>query len=175
MGVFDVNGVQEVVDNVAQEVPFLGQRPFGLHALHGVADGTLQDPGIDLPFDEIILRPLLDGLQREGLVVEPAQDNHRGALGTRGNLVEGINPAAVGQRKVQQNEMEAAFRPAIFLKSLQSFGKAAGHGGFKPPAARFQEELLDQPRVSRVVLHKQHPDVRLRRYWLAPLHGSNFL
>ncbi len=43
----------------------------------GVANRTDQQPGVDLPFDEIVLRSFADRTGRQFVVIETREDDHR--------------------------------------------------------------------------------------------------
>ena len=68
-------------------------------ACNGVTDGTDQQAGVDLSFDEVVLRSFADGMGGQFVVVETGQDDHRHP---RCRLVvreKGVETKAVGQRE----------------------------------------------------------------------------
>ena len=77
------------------------QTPLGAAPLDGVPQRTHDEPAVDIAFDEIVLGPLVDGLQRQRLVAVPRHDHHRRGGCTRAHRAERFEPIAVGQRQIQ--------------------------------------------------------------------------
>ena len=95
-----VNGVEQIVDDVAQKVALLREFPFPLRALQGVTNGPHEQMAIDMAFYKKILRPALDGPHRQRLVVKAAEHDHRRLRHEAVDALEGFHPFAVGQRQI---------------------------------------------------------------------------
>ena len=74
-------GVADAFERNLGAFLFHEQRLFHHLALDGIAQGAQQPARLDLPFDEIILRALLQGLRGQRLVVEAGQHHQRHAGG----------------------------------------------------------------------------------------------
>src|SRR5258706_376747 len=80
--------------------------PVRLGARERVADCADEQRRRDLPFHEVVLRSELDGLERQGFVVEPAQDNDWRDRCMLLELLEGLDAVAVGKREIAQHDID---------------------------------------------------------------------
>ena len=78
---------------------------LGPLTLDGVADGAEEQGAISLALDEIVLGTRLHGLEGNHIVVEAAQHDDRQA-GAFAHPLEGLQPFRVGQREVEQDDVE---------------------------------------------------------------------
>ena len=119
-------------------------------ALDRVLHRAQQQLAVDLAFDEVVLRAALHREERERLVVVAREhdDRHLGRMGI--DLGEGLEPVAVRKREVEQDELG-------FLEREQLQPARQPVGAAQPERCRgiLAQHLLDEARVSRVVLDQQ--------------------
>ena len=128
---------------------------LGPAPLARVAHGPHQPARVDHPLDQIVLGPDLHRLDGDLLVGHDAEhDHHRHVGGPGVEAAQGLQPHAVGQAQVEEDDVGRA-------------GRHPGDGGGQrlhalhleghPP--RLLEQLSDQPGVGAVVLDDQGLDV----------------
>ncbi len=161
---------RRVVDLVALQVPVpepvvgavdrqrvaLLRDPQGLLvvlALDGIADRAVEQRRVDLALDQVVLRSLAHRPQRQPGVVVPGHDHDRHLTAALVEPLEGLDAARIGQRQVEQHDVEGPGREQLepFLEPVAG-GQLIGGGG------RLGEVDLHQPGVARAVLDQQHPD-----------------
>ncbi|MDQ0785128.1 hypothetical protein QFZ64_000625 [Streptomyces sp. B3I8] len=126
---------------------------FGLLALDGVADRALQQLGVDLALDEVVLGPRRERLD-PGVGLGQAGQDDDGRLGAGvADRVDGLEAGHVGQVQVEQDAVGRAGG---------EFGAGLGDGTALYEGVRevgVVEQFLDQQRVARVVLDQQDAQV----------------
>lgn len=101
----------------ARQVIVLGQVGevlLGPFALDSIADGPRYQVAVPLALDQVVLRPALQGIERRLLVVEPAQHHHRHVGSRVPNPCYGLQPLRVGEREIQQDDVEVLLKEKIF-------------------------------------------------------------
>jgi len=83
-----------------------GQPLLRLNALQGVADRAVCLVPVELAFDEHVLCPIPHGADAQVLVLDAGQHNHRDIRCRSPDLMQCRQPHAVGQTKVQQNQID---------------------------------------------------------------------
>jgi hypothetical protein len=150
---------QPVVGAAHREgVALLGvaQLVLGDLPLDGVEDGAHQQPGVGLALDEVVLGPLAHRLHRELVVVETGENDDRGPRRRRVRLAEGLQAEAVGEREVEQHDVEA-----LLPEALEPAVEAVHVGDLGAHPLRALQLAPDQVGVVGAVLDQQHPVDRL--------------
>ena len=62
--------------DAADEIPVAAEVFFGVLAFDGIADGAVENVGVELAFDQVICSPGLHGLHVNLLVALARQQNH---------------------------------------------------------------------------------------------------
>jgi hypothetical protein len=96
-----------VLENAAITLFGLEQCFAGLRPLNGIDDGPRDQLAVHPAFDQIILRPGMDGFQGPAFVVHAAEDNdgHIVRLGFEARKVS--MPGGFGQRQIQHHHINA--------------------------------------------------------------------
>jgi len=119
--------------------------------LDRVAHGARQQIVVELPFDEVILGPDLDGFQGQRLIIRAGQHDERHVGGFDAESRDGVQAPAVRQRQVDEGHIAA-----IRERTVNAGSEALDMRQPKPTLSRRPEHLLDEPGVTRVVLDQEH-------------------
>src|SRR5918999_1758076 len=130
--------VSEVGDPLSNDEAALAapQRFLRLLAFDGVTDGPRYKLAVSLALDQVVLRPALQSLQRDLLVVLAAQHHDWCPGHSHPRPVHGLQAAGVGQRQVQQDHIE--IRP---IQAFEGFVEPSGLAHFE---ARGRAHLGEQ-------------------------------
>ena len=133
----------------------LFQRPAGAVPFDGIPHRPFEHGGRDIGLDQVVLGALVDGGEREFLVVVSRQHND-GDTDTLGlQPAEGLHPPAVGELQIEQDGVEAAGCEE-FAGGLQAIDRLQAKVG----NPRVAEELLDQDRIIGAVFDQQQIEAR---------------
>ena len=124
--------------------------PFLIVALDGIADGAIQQAAVRLSLDQVVLGAGAKGVDAGLAVVQPGQHDDGHVRRQPARAGEGVQPAAVRQRQVQQDYVRR-----VFFQRLEAVGQRGemrqGEGGRAALAQQFAQEQ----RVAGIVLHQQ--------------------
>ena len=129
---------------------------FGLvppRPLDGVADRSDQQVVVDLALDQVILGPGLHGLDGRRLVVIAREhhDRHVAGMGVHGD--EGLQALAVGQREIQEDDIEGEF-----AEPLQAGGEQFHVAQFERSVPAVAQQVAHDPNVVRIILDQEDVD-----------------
>jgi hypothetical protein len=120
--------------------------------LDGVADRPLEDGGGDLALDQVVHRPRLHGLQVDGVIALPGEEDGGGPAAAGGQLADQVEPVARAEAVVHQADVEGVARPG--QRAVESVGLDDGVAR-RPDLA---EHLLREEPVILVVVDQQDPE-----------------
>lgn len=154
-GILEKNAVGQVVQQGVKQIAFLGEGFLGAFPLDGVSHGVHEQARVHEGFDQVVLGALLHRLNGEPLVVEAAHHDDRQLRSGRVGAPECLGHRAVGQRQVEQHELDAslrdAFEPGCERRAVFEF---------EDGARGVSEVFAHEARVARIVLDEQ--DLRPR-------------
>ena len=127
----------------------LFQRLPDLLALDGIAYRTHQEPAVELPFDQIVLRAPPNGLNGHGLIIQDGQDDCGNPRRMSEHGGQRIESRALREGKVQQHKVNV---PGVQMP--QPFLKALGPLQMEAATPLFRQEFPDQAGVPGVVLYQ---------------------
>src|SRR5262249_44161331 len=93
----------------------------GPGALQRITDRTSQSRGIQLRFEQVVLRSQLDSSGSQIDIIQAGQDHHRQVRSLGVHAREGLEILAVGKYEVEQDHIDVA----ISSYSIESVGKSA--------------------------------------------------
>ena len=118
-------------------------------ALHRVGDRAADRGAVDATLDQVVLRALLHGLDREQLVLKAAQDHDRHVGRGGPQLHQRLEAARVRQREVEQHAVGALGHQLVRASvSVRDVGELELR-------ARLRQQLLHEAGVAGVVLDQQ--------------------
>ena len=135
---------------VVQAPVLLGEQPV---ALAGVADAAHEQLGDQVVLDEVVLRAALDRLDRDLVVVEVAEDDHRRGLVEVPDDREALPAARRVGREPQQHRVVGA---GVCLRHLVRGGRHHLDGERGTP--RLLQESAHPLGAGGIVLDEQHPN-----------------
>ena len=160
LAVLDEDGVRDVSQDLLEEPLGLLQRLPGPLALDGVADDAHHHLAIHHPLDQIVLRAPLHRFDAHRFVIHACQ-HHNGHLWRLGpHPGQRVQPLAVRQPQIQEDHVRR-----FLVQALQRGGEPLGdlETRFAPHVG---QHLLDEPRVSPVVLDQQDPHWQIAHLYL---------
>jgi hypothetical protein len=98
----------------------------------------------------------MDHAQGEGFIIDAAEDEDGEAATVGEEALEGLEPLAVREAEVQEDEIDAGVRDGLL-----GVGEAGDLGDEAELLAVLREELGNKARVARIVLDEENLD-RLR-------------
>jgi hypothetical protein len=98
-------GIGDAVERGLGAFLFTEQGLFDHLALNGIAQGSHEFVRLDLAFDEIVLRALLDGLNCPRLIVQAGQQHNGGAGRDCARPSDRLQSFWIGQSQVQQDNV----------------------------------------------------------------------
>lgn len=117
-----------------------------------IPDGADQLLGVLSPFDQVVLRAELHGLEGEMLFLEPAQD-HDGHPGSRPEDPDDrLRPIRIGQTQIEEDHIVTPAREAP-----QRLPEGLDSADLEPPGVLLFEHLVDKAGVRGIVLDEQDP------------------
>ena len=117
--------------------------------LHGAHDGVCAG----FPFDEVILRPILDGAATEIRVMRCCQHHQRQRRKALGNCACRIHSRAVRQAEIAQHDIER-----FGAEAVQCDGQALDPGDGELAQCVLGERRLQQVCITRIVFEQQYAD-----------------
>jgi hypothetical protein len=144
----DTNGRQAV--GVTPAVARTLELSLGSLALDRVADRPTDQGSVGRTLDEVVLGPLVQALEDQGLVVGTAEDDDRNAREARYETLHAVAPLGVREREIEQHAVGPVCGEVC--SALVETGDV-GDREIAGPAPL--EPLLHEPGVARVVLHEQ--------------------
>ncbi len=154
-----------------QPVGAQGRRcPFHFLALEGVADRAREDLGAETPLDQVVLGAAGDRAEPGPRVLQAGQDDDRGLAVRLQDLAHRVQPVDVGEVQIEEH----ADRRGGGVQESAGLGQrlAPGEGGVQLAVG---EHLLDEQRVTRVVLDQQDRGVDVPQRGLGPVRYADLL
>jgi hypothetical protein len=128
-------------------------------AIDRIEHGANQHVRFEGALDQVVFGAVLDGIRDYRRIVQSRQRDDRDLRYLPVHLRDGLAPLPVGQRKVKQDEVEAAR-----AQPLEAAVETIGSLDFEARSIGRAQALTQQPLVERVVLDQQQTD----RFAIAP-------
>ena len=140
-----------------------GELELGALALDGVADGPPQQVAVGVALDQVVLGALLDGLERDVLVLLAAEHHDRYLWRAGAHGLQTLQARGVGEREIEQDAAQ------IFVHERRlGLGDRAPMVDHDRSTKLLLQEMPDEQGVLRTVLDQRDPDrasARTSRGW----------
>lgn len=124
---------------------------FRALALDGVAYRAHQQVAVHFSFDEIVLGALAQRAGRQLFVLKPREDHDRQMRDLPVRPHHGVEPLRIGQREIEQDDLEAPF-----VEAEERFSEPIDVRQVELAASRLCQGLAQQTRISRIIFDQKN-------------------